>query len=222
MEEQTEEKRRQLKKEQRRQVLAIRKELPPEEIAKYSEEIRKRFLALPQVQAARTVMAYLDTRNEVQTLELIAELLKMGKRVGVPITLLAERRLIVSELVDLEEDLQTGTFGIREPKPGRERPLPTAELDLIIVPGVAFDPAGGRIGYGGGFYDRFLLEMQQMQGQQRPDAPTSEQPAPLVALAFELQVLEHVVREPHDFLIDWIVTEERLINCRQNRQGGAD
>ncbi|MCL4515017.1 MAG: 5-formyltetrahydrofolate cyclo-ligase [Firmicutes bacterium] len=222
MEEGTEEKLRRLKKEQRRQVLALRRQLALEEVARRSQAIWKRFLALPQVREAQTIMAYLDTRNEVQTFELISALLKMGKRVGVPITLLAEHRLIVSELVDPEEDLQTGTYGIREPRPGRERPIPPLELALIIVPGVAFDPAGGRIGYGGGFYDRFLAEMRQTSGRQKPGAPASRQPAPLVALAFELQVLERVAREPHDFLIDWIVTEERLIDCRQHRRGGGD
>ncbi len=220
MVERMEENLRRLKKEQRQQVLALRKQLAPEEVARRSKAIRKRFLALPQVREAQTIMAYLDTRNEVQTFELISDLLKMGKRVGVPITLLAEHRLIASELVAPEEDLQTGTYGIREPRPGRERPIPPPELDLIIVPGVAFDPAGGRIGYGGGFYDRFLAEMQQTPGRQKPGAPASRQPVPLVALAFELQVLERVAREPHDFLIDWIVTEERLIDCRQQR--GAD
>ncbi|MBC7107014.1 MAG: 5-formyltetrahydrofolate cyclo-ligase, partial [Firmicutes bacterium] len=140
----------------RKRILAARGALPPGEVAERSARIVARLMDLPEYRAARTVMAYLDFRSEVQTGALVRAALAQGKRVAVPVTQVAARRLIPSLLARYPEEVAPGTWGIPEPRPECVRPIPPDEIDLVVVPGVAFDPAGNRLGYGGGFYDRFL------------------------------------------------------------------
>ena len=185
------------KSELRREVLKARSRLSPLEVAQKSELITWRVLSLGEFRRARTIMAYMDFRNEVKTGELIRASMAMGKRVAVPLTDLQHKRLIPSLLQDFPGDLAPGAWGILEPRPGSLRPLEPEELDLVIVPGVAFDEKGNRLGYGGGFYDRFLP-------QTRPGAVW-------LALAFELQICPEISPGPHDCPVHLIVTEERVI-----------
>ncbi|WP_245574381.1 5-formyltetrahydrofolate cyclo-ligase [Desulfovirgula thermocuniculi] len=185
------------KSELRREVLKARSRLSPLEVAQKSELITRRVLSLGEFRRARTIMAYVDFRNEVKTGELIRASMAMGKRVAVPLTDLQHKRLIPSLLQDFPGDLAPGAWGILEPRPGSLRPLEPEELDLVIVPGVAFDEKGNRLGYGGGFYDRFLP-------QTRPGTVW-------LALAFELQICPEISPGPHDCPVHLIVTEERVI-----------
>ena len=104
-------------------------------------------------------------------------------------------------MTDLRSDLIAGRWDIPEPRPGLPLVDP-ATIDVVIVPGSAFDRAGGRMGYGGGFYDTFLTRL-------RPDARR-------IGIGFDLQVVERVPREAHDLCVDLIVTETRAIEtgCR--------
>ncbi|SHJ75336.1 5-formyltetrahydrofolate cyclo-ligase [Desulfofundulus thermosubterraneus] len=188
------------KGELRKDVLKARGSLSPVEVAEKSKRILTRVLSLEEFHRARTLMAYVDFRNEVQTGALIAESMARGKRVAVPVTDVAGRRLTPSLLLDYPGDLAPGTWGILEPRPECLRPLEPQELDLVVVPGVAFDLKGNRLGYGGGFYDRFLPRT-------RPDTVW-------LALAFELQIRPQVYAGPHDCPVHIVVTEERVVYTR--------
>lgn len=147
------------------------------------------------------VFAYFSVRSEVQTFDIIRQALRAGKRVALPVSISRGRRLIFREVTDFKADLKPGLLGIPEPKPSRPRVAPR-EADLIIVPGVAFDRRGYRLGTGGGFYDRFLRRVT------RPAR---------VGLAFEAQLVDKVPHAEHDERVDYIVTERRVIRCRPPR-----
>lgn len=188
-----------MKKQLRKDILAERMALRKEEVASKSQSICDRLVAMPEFHKAETVMFFIDFRNEVATGQAIKSALEMGKRVVVPITHVKERLLTPSQILDYPGDLQVGTYDIMEPRPDRVRPVPPGEIDFVAVPGVAFDLKGNRLGYGGGFYDRFL--------------GTVKQGATMVALAFEMQIRAEVYPEPHDFPMKAVLTEERLIRC---------
>ncbi|MHB0884306.1 MAG: 5-formyltetrahydrofolate cyclo-ligase [Bacillota bacterium] len=189
----------------RREVLDRRERLGRAEVAARSAAIAERALALPELARARTVMAYCSYKHEVATGGLIAGCLAAGKVVTVPKTVPADRGLIPSRVLDLAEDVAPANFGIPEPRPERLRPVPPEEVELVFVPGVAFDRVGNRLGYGGGYYDRFLKLL-------RPGRVAA-------ALAFETQLVEAVAPGRFDVPVDLIVTEERVIDCWSNRAG---
>lgn len=181
----------------RKEKLQERLALSPEEVTGKSGRILKRLLQLDEYRRAGTLMIYLDFRKEVQTGELIKHSMEHGKKVVVPVTDMKNRRLIPSLLIDYPEDLAPGAWGILEPDPGCIRPLNPQEIDLVVVPGVAFDEKGNRLGYGGGFYDRFLP-------QTRPGSF-------FAATVFEIQILPQLHPEPHDCPVHCLITEERVI-----------
>lgn len=193
------------KGEIRKRILAARRALAPEEVTEKSAHIVARLLDLPEYRAARTVMAYLDFRCEVQTGPFVRAALAQGKRVAVPVTEVAARRLVPSLLVRYPEEVAPGTWGIPEPRPECVRPVAVEEIDLVVVPGVAFDPAGNRLGYGGGFYDRFL--------------PRTREDCFWVAPAFELQIVDRIEAGPCDCPVHCIVTEERILRPGRPRAG---
>lgn len=182
----------------RKQIFALRDSLSAAEIAALSRAVAGQLGKLPFYRQARTIMYFLSFRSEVDTREMVEESLARGNRVLIPKALPGERKLIPSELLDCEKDLAPGAYGIPEPRPEALRPVDPRQIDLLIVPGVAFDLQGNRLGYGGGYYDRFFDRL-------RPGVP-------LVALAFELQLVERVPVEPWDRRMDWLVTEKRTIH----------
>ncbi|MEW5898924.1 MAG: 5-formyltetrahydrofolate cyclo-ligase [Bacillota bacterium] len=192
------------KGEIRKEVLKARLALPAEEVDEKSANILKRLLALEEYRRAAVLMTYVDFRNEVRTGDLIRESLARGKRVAVPFTDPRDRRLIPSLLLNFPEDLAPGTWGILEPAPGCLRPVKPAEIDLVVVPGVAFDEKGNRLGYGGGYYDRFLP-------QTRPGCFH-------VAPAFELQIRPELTPDPYDCPVHCLVTEKRVIYVKKSRK----
>ncbi len=185
-----------MKNELRKQTLARRLKLTVAERSEKSKTIIQKVKSLPAYGDARTVMLYLDFRGEVETTELVQDALAEGKRVVVPVCN-PDRTITPKEIHNLEQDLQIGTWGIREPKPGLCPPVDPLEIDLVLVPGVAFDLKGNRLGYGAGYYDRFVLRL-------RPETP-------LAALAFEEQVLPEIQPDPHDRPMHMVVTENRVI-----------
>lgn len=159
-----------------------------------SRRIVARLFALPEYQAAKTVLFYVDVRSEVRTRQDLAAALADGKGVVVPYCVADMLELFL--LTDMNQ-LAVGRYGILEPKP-ELRDLPehrvlVAEVDLIVVPGVAFDREGGRMGHGFGYYDKLLRHA-------RPDTL-------LVALAFECQLFPKVPMQEHDVYVDKVITE---------------
>ncbi|MDW7672979.1 MAG: 5-formyltetrahydrofolate cyclo-ligase [Bacillota bacterium] len=190
-----------IKKELRQQILKQRQSLSAQEVREKSEAIYNQLLNLKYFQQASAIMVYVDFRNEVQTQSIIREILSQGKRAIIPVCQQEGWKLIPSEVYNFPEDLEPGTWGILEPKPGRLRPIEPTEIDLVLIPGVAFDQEGNRLGYGAGYYDRFLAKV------------SSE--TVFIALAFDLQVVSNTFPSEHDIPVHFILTETGLIDCRQ-------
>jgi 5-formyltetrahydrofolate cyclo-ligase len=176
----------------RRRVIARRDELTEHDRADRSRRITDRVLALPEVLEADTVMAFWSFGSEVETAPLLDRLREAGSRVVLP---RVEGRDVVAVAHAPGAPVAASSFGAMEPA-GAEVVDPI-EVDVVIVPGVAFDRLGRRVGYGGGFYDRFL-------GRTRPGVPA-------VAAAFALQVVAEVPEGPMDRRVDAIVTEDEVI-----------
>lgn len=152
---------------------------------------------LPEYCRAVTPVLYVDVRDEVRTQSLIAEQLASGRSVIVPYCRDNDLRLC---RVDQLSELTQGAYGILEPtdvlRDNATRRIEPAAVDLIVIPGVAFDRRGHRLGHGFGYYDRLLARLA--------DSTT------LVALAFDCQVFDNVPHEPHDVAVDIIVTESTV------------
>lgn len=152
---------------------------------------------LPEYAQAATVMFYVDVRDEVRTREFLTAALGQDKRIVVPYCVGSRLELFLLE--DLDE-LAVDTFGLLEPKPELRsrgnRKIAPPQLDLIVVPGVAFDTRGGRLGHGKGFYDGLLCQVR---------ADTM-----LVGLAFECQLFPEIPMMPHDVYMNRIITEKAV------------
>jgi 5-formyltetrahydrofolate cyclo-ligase len=164
-----------------------------------SRQIVTAFMALIEYAAAKTVLFYVDAGSEVRTRHMLPEALAGGKRIVVPWCVVETNQLELFLLEDMSE-LVEGAYKILEPKPElRELPgkkVAPEELDLVMVPGTAFDPRGGRMGQGKGYYDRLLARA-------RPDCP-------VVALAFECQMFPEIPVAPHDVFMDKVLTEQTV------------
>jgi 5-formyltetrahydrofolate cyclo-ligase len=181
-----------------------------------SRVICERLVSLPEYRQARTVLYYVDARSEVRTRDYLATALRHDKRIVVPYCVAGELELFLLESMD---ELAVGMYRILEPRPElRAQPgkrVSVEELDLIVVPGVAFDRRGARMGHGKGYYDRLLEHA-------RPDTP-------LVALAFECQLFPEVPTEAHDVFMDRVLTEvavypgrgRRGFEDRRDKPGGS-
>jgi len=184
----------------RTKILAARDSLSAEERQRKSRAITKRLLTLPKFAAARSVFAYVSFRSEVETLPLIAHCLNRGVNTSVPLTLPAEHRLLAYAITDPTRDLTPGYCSI--PEPVQTLPLvDPASIEVVVMPGSVFDLRGGRLGYGGGFYDRFL----------QAAAPQALR----IGLAYDLQVIEAVPLENHDQPLDYLITETRTIHLER-------
>ena len=181
----------------RKQVLANRDLLETRDRHEKSAAISERVLNMPEMDSWKTLFIYVNFRSEVETLQLIQRCLEIGKRVAVPLVDSTQSTMIALQVTDLEQDLRPGYFDIPEPDPAKTTQVAGREIDAVMLPGSVFDPAGGRLGYGGGYYDRFLVN----------DAPQASR----IGLAFELQVVASVPLEPHDQLLDYLITEKRII-----------
>ncbi len=176
-------------------ILLIRDAQSNEEMISKSLQIEKNLLGSEEFDKAKTVMFYISRGSEVHTRMMIKEAMKKRKKVLVPVTKLDEKELSVSELLDLDE-LKLGAFDVPEPK--NPKLFSADKIDLIIVPGIAFDKNGNRLGYGLGFYDRFLCSLKEG--------------ATIVALAYDFQVLDEIPNDHHDVPVDTIITESQIIS----------
>jgi 5-formyltetrahydrofolate cyclo-ligase len=187
------------KREIRERAHANRRAQPDKD--RLSREILGKLRSLPEYQSAGTVMFYVDFRDEVRTRPDLVEAMAKGKRVVVPYCSAGELELFHLERM---EELDAGMLGILEPREELRRVdakrVDVSQLDLIIVPGVAFDPRGGRTGHGKGYYDKLLASA-------RPDTA-------LFAVAFECQLFPEVPMAEHDVFMDMVVTEKSVYRGR--------
>jgi 5-formyltetrahydrofolate cyclo-ligase len=180
----------------RRAAIERRDLLSASERSAKSEQITELVLALPEVRGAATVMVFWSFGSEVQTAALIERLHEAGKRVVLP---RVQEGDIAPVAYEPGDPVAATSFGAMEP--AAVELVPAEEVDVVIVPGVAFDRRGGRVGYGGGFYDRFF----------------STAPAvPAVAVAFGAQLVDEVPRGRSDSRVDAIVTEDEVIRPRHD------
>ncbi len=186
----------------RRRAYEARSSQPDKD--RLSRQICNSFIELPAYEQAKTVMWYLHCRSEVETLAALSAELKTDKRCVIPYCTHDENgcnKLGLWRLEDLSE-LVTGTWGISEPPRTRwleaAKQVEVGELDLIMVPGVAFDRNGGRLGNGAGYYDRLLQQV-------RCDTV-------LVGVCFEAQLLDQVPMEQHDVTMNMVITEHTVYN----------
>ena len=184
----------------RKRLIELRENLPEEDVINNSAIIADSFLNLTHFNNSKVVMGYMSFRNEVMTDSLIVEILKRDKRVAIPrIEILDNgfKDIVAYEVKDIYSQVERGTFGVREPIKNVAVELNPEDIDLIIIPGVGFDTRGFRIGFGAGYYDRFLKKV-------RPDCLK-------VGFAFEMQILEKIPEESHDIPVDMVITEKRII-----------
>ena len=181
----------------RRRILADRDAQDPALRAAASASIVEHLLRLPPVFTARTLCAYVGLDTEIDTAPLLAAVLGQGRRLLLPRVIDVEshtrRHLVLHQVGDVARDTRPGRWGIREPDPAHCPAIDPLEVDLVLLPGVAFDRRGGRLGHGAGFYDRLLAGL-------RTDCLR-------VAAAFSLQVVPEVPLEPHDQRFQRLVTE---------------
>jgi len=186
----------------RKDILAARNRLTPAELADKSTAICQTLLGLDQIRKCRSIFAYVSFRSEVATFDLIDRLIGMGKTVTVPITRVQEKRLDAIRITNPAADLVPGYCAIPEPKEElwHSRLVDPGEIETILLPGSVFDERGGRFGYGGGYYDRFLAQIPA---------------AARIGLAFDLQIVDLAPLSDHDQLLDLVVTETRVISGRR-------
>lgn len=184
-----------LKEKIRRDLLRKRLALTEEEIREKSLLIKKKLFELKKFKEAEILMFYASFKNEVDTLDMIKEAITLGKDIALPVTL--ERGEIKPyHIQNLKEDIISGRFGIPEPKVSEEREVNIKEIDMIVVPGIAFDKYGCRIGFGQGFYDRFLHSVS---------------PRPFcVGLGFEFQIVDAIPSQSYDEKLDMVITESHI------------
>lgn len=184
-------------KEWRRQALVARDRLSTGEVAEKSAAITARLFQLAEFSHRRRVMFYAHFRSEVSTSLAISRCLALGIEVALPLALSASHRLQPRLITDPARQLRPGYCGIPEPDPEQTRVVDPKEIEVVIVPGSVFDLQGGRIGYGGGFYDRFLQH----------EAPQAVR----IGVAFALQVQSIALPlAAHDQRLDLLVTEAQV------------
>lgn len=180
------------KSECRKQLLMKRDTMSSEIVAANSKIICD---SLIENVNGKHIMAYLATGNECNIDSYIYYLMMQGISVYVPVCT-GKGIMEASLLIDLNDDLEIGTFGIRAPKKEAYRFVDPSVLDAVIVPGVGFDKSGNRLGFGGGFYDRYL--------------PRTRKDCKKIAVCHEIQLLDHAYPEAHDFPMDAVVTEGKM------------
>jgi len=192
----------------RKKIKELQSKLLRVEIAEKSKKIQTHLFNLAEFRTSSRIMFYVSMGKEVFTHQMIERALEEGKEVAVPLTLPSPSILLPCLITNFTEDLEEGPWGILQPKKSKIPAAPecfrgagekvTTSIDLVIVPGLAFDRKGNRLGRGKGFYDRFLASL-----------PPS---VPKIALAFSRQIVEKVPTDKKDIPVDKIISEEEVIS----------
>jgi 5-formyltetrahydrofolate cyclo-ligase len=181
----------------RKELLEKRDAIPPEVRRVKNRLIRERLLSLDEIKNALVVFSFASFRSEVDTSGIINHLLAEGKKVVLPLVEREHHGLLLYEIRGLDE-LTPGCMKIPEPSVRTEERLTAVnDVDAVVIPGAGFDPAGNRIGYGGGYYDILLSGL--------------ERHIPIIAPAFEEQIADSLPSEPHDIRVDTVITDRRII-----------
>ena len=164
--------------------------------------IQKKLLELDIIKKAKNIFIYVSFRSEVKTLYAIKKLFIENKTISVPLTHVEQKRMDAVHIDNLKYDLKPGYCGILEPTEERAAGhiFPPERIDVVVIPGSVFDMRGGRFGYGGGYYDRFLEKIPK---------------AKRIGLAFDLQIVQEVPLQSHDEILDCILSEKRTVTIKR-------
>ena len=184
------------KKALRSKIIAARRKLTDNYRQRASNRMMTVFCALPDFKEPRKVLCYASMADEVQIRPLMEKWLSLGVTVALP-HITGKGQMEAVSFTDFDS-LVEGEYGILTPDPEKGKIIPPEELDLIIVPGIAFDTRGERLGKGGGFYDAYLARATK---------------AKRIALAFSCQLVAKIPMEAHDVLVHKIITEQGIYNC---------
>ncbi|MBM4136125.1 MAG: 5-formyltetrahydrofolate cyclo-ligase [Nitrospira sp.] len=184
------------KKSLRRKILKSRDSISLTEREKKDVLIKHTLFSMPEFKNADTILFYASFRTEVETISMIDESLKMGKQVAVPKVDKERHKLRLYEIKNIGE-LSSGYMGIPEPSLSAVRLMNLDDIDVVIVPGAGFDYSGNRLGYGAGYYDILLSE--------------NKKKIPVIALAYEEQLVDSIPSEIHDVRMGMIITDKRVI-----------
>ena len=187
----------QSKAELRRSALKVRRGITVERLLELSEAVMGNVITSTEFTRSAVIASYVAKSDEVRTEGIIRHSLKVGKRVLVPLTSPSSSTLVFSELHDYDNELAPGSFGVLEPKEGYIRPLPLGEANLVLVPLVAWDYRGHRLGYGRGYFDSALARIGMSTFT--------------MGLALECQRISSIPSEGHDVRLMAVATEMRIV-----------
>ncbi|HLR21125.1 MAG TPA: 5-formyltetrahydrofolate cyclo-ligase [Tissierellaceae bacterium] len=182
----------------RKEILEERGKLDDKRHKQSSKKIIDSVLKSPYYKKSKILMVFVSTPDEIDTHRFIEQAIEDGKIVTVPITIPETKELKPSQITSLDE-LELGFYNILSPKEEFIRHIDPKEIDLVIVPGLGFDSSGYRVGYGGGYYDRFLSKLPNVIK---------------LSIAFDFQILEKVPKDDFDIPVDYIFTEKRIVDCK--------
>lgn len=172
----------------RKKMLEKRKKMKKEAVLRKSNAIQDKFLKSEYFRSAKSMLAYMPINNEVCTEKIINKALELGKMVVLPVV--EGDVLVLSELKSINK-VKKGKFSVLEPE--TRKIISPKKIDTVVMPGIAFDEDGNRIGYGKGYYDRLLAEMKSKK----------------IALAYDFQITKKILKEHNDIPMDIIMTEKR-------------
>lgn len=182
----------------RSKAIKLRDSLTPDQIHSKSIKIIDKLINLEQFKTSKTIMCYINIRSEVVTESFINKCLENHKIVAVPyINFFEESEMIASQIFDIKNNVEIVKYGIIQPKKNMVREIDPKKIDLIVVPGVAFDEGRNRLGYGKGYFDRFLSKVSNNCLK--------------IGIAFEIQIFERIPVQKHDISMDIVITEDRNI-----------
>ncbi len=179
--------------------------IPSEQRNEKSRKACRNLLSISEFQSASTVMMYLSLPHEADTSEAILHAWQLGKVVAVPKISWQQRHMMPVQIHSLETGFSTSSSGLRNPIAGL--PMPFEEIDLVVTPAVGFDRKGNRLGRGGSYYDRFFAN--------------AELNAARCGFGFAEQIIETIPVTEHDEPVDFLVTDEEIIYCREPRKAGT-
>lgn len=185
------------KKDLRSQILKEREKITKEDIVNRSNKIFEKIIAMDEFKKSKCIMIYVSFENEINTHPFIKYCLKIGKKVVTPVCNTKTKTLILGHTNTFPEGFNKTKYGILELDSMGISEVPLDEIDIIITPGLAFTVKGERLGYGGGYYDRLF----------------EEKPLNTITIAtiFNEFIVEYLPTEPFDKLVDFIVTEDKII-----------
>jgi 5-formyltetrahydrofolate cyclo-ligase len=170
-----------------------------DDVLNLSRAVEDRLFACKDLSACQNLMFFLSFGNEVRTDEMIMRSLTEGRQVYVPRLITRERRLEVCEITDMDQEFELGSYDIREPSRSNSKVVSPSIIDAVIAPGLAFDRSGGRIGYGGGYFDWLFKQL--------PDE------ALRIGVTYGFQVVDSIPQDSWDERVQTIFTENDTINC---------